>query len=100
MLLGSGALALVAASATAVRAVGSAEAQMRATSAARSRLEHLAAGPCSDLGPGSSVDSAHGLREWWTVIRGRNGARLATDSVEYSDRGAIRTLVLQRFIVC
>jgi Tfp pilus assembly protein PilV len=99
-LLAWGALALVAATAAAIRAIGSAESQMAATTAARGRIEHLAARPCSNLQDGSSVDSARGIHEWWTVTRGRNGIRLATDSVEYSDRGVIRAFVLRRLILC
>jgi Tfp pilus assembly protein PilV len=100
MLLAWGALSIVAATAAAVRAIGSAESQMAATTAARNRLEHLAAVPCSDLRDGNIADSSHGTRESWTVTRGRNGARLATDSVEYADRGAIRVVVLRRLILC
>jgi prepilin-type N-terminal cleavage/methylation domain-containing protein len=99
-LLAWGALSVVAATAAAVRAVGSAESQMAATTAARARVEHLASLRCSDLRDGSSADSSRGIREWWTVSRGRNGARLVTDSVEYSDRGTTRVLVLRRLIVC
>jgi Tfp pilus assembly protein PilV len=99
-LLAWGALAAAAATAAAVRAVGSAESHAAATIAARNRVEHLASVPCSGLRSGSSADSSRGIRERWTVIRGRNGARLATDSVEYSDRGAVRLLVLHRLISC
>jgi prepilin-type N-terminal cleavage/methylation domain-containing protein len=99
-LLAWGALVAVAATASAVRAVGSAESQGAATAAARNRLEHVAALPCADLASGSATDVARGIREWWTVTRGRNGARLVTDSVVYSDRGAMRALVLHRLIAC
>jgi prepilin-type N-terminal cleavage/methylation domain-containing protein len=99
-LLASGALALVAATAAAVRAVGAAEAQLRATTTARSRAERLASAPCADLVPGSSVGSADRVRESWSVTHGRNGVRLVTDSVIYSDRGAVRTFVLHRLVVC
>ncbi len=100
MLLAWGALALVAATAAQIRAIGSAESQIAATTAARERVEHLASLPCADLRDGSSVDSSGHIREWWTVIRGRNGARLATDSVVYLDRGTPRTLVVRRLILC
>ncbi|MDQ3948883.1 MAG: hypothetical protein M3282_00920 [Gemmatimonadota bacterium] len=100
VLLAWGALALVAASAGAVRAVGAAEAQERATAAARDRVELLAARDCSSLRDGSSIDSAHGVQERWTVTPIRNGARLLTASVEYTDRGAAHGVVLKRLIVC
>jgi Tfp pilus assembly protein PilV len=100
MLLAWGALALVAATAAQIRAIGSAESQTAATTAARERVEYLASRPCADLRDGSSVDSSRHIREWWTVIRGRNGARLATDSVVYLDRGIPRALVLRRLILC
>jgi Tfp pilus assembly protein PilV len=99
-LLAWGALAVVAATAAAIRAIGSAESQVAAITAAHDRVERLASASCVDLQEGSSADSARGIREWWTVTRGRNGARLVTDSVEYLDRGAIRALVLRRLIVC
>lgn len=100
VLLAWGALALVAASAGAVRVVGAAEAQERATIAARERVEQLAARPCSSLRDGSSVDASLGLREHWTITPMRNGVRLATDTVEYTDHGAPRTVVLERLVVC
>jgi prepilin-type N-terminal cleavage/methylation domain-containing protein len=99
-LLAWGALSVVAATAAAVRAIGSAESQMAATTTARARVEHLASLRCSDLRDGSSADSSRGIREWWTVTRGRNGARLVTDSVEYADRGTTRLLVLRRMVLC
>jgi prepilin-type N-terminal cleavage/methylation domain-containing protein len=99
-LLALGALALVAASAAAVRAVEAAETQLHATTAARSRVEQLASAPCAGLAAGSSADSAGRVLERWSVTHGRNGARLVTDSVAYSDRGTVRTFVLHRLVVC
>jgi prepilin-type N-terminal cleavage/methylation domain-containing protein len=99
-LLAWGALSVVAATAAAVRAIGSAESQMAATTTARARVEDLASLRCSDLRDSSSADSSRGIREWWTVTRGRNGARLVTDSVEYADRGTTRLLVLRRMVLC
>lgn len=99
-LLAWGALALVAATAAQIRAIGSAETQAAATAAARDRVEYLASIPCSDLRSGSYVDSARGISEWWSVSRGRNGGRLATDSVVYRDLGGVRALVLRRLILC
>lgn len=100
MLLAWGALALVAASAGAVRVVGAAEAQQSATIAARERVEQLATGECAGPSDGSAVDSSLGLRERWTITPTRNGVRLATDSVEYTDHGAPRVVVLERLVVC
>jgi prepilin-type N-terminal cleavage/methylation domain-containing protein len=100
MLLGCGALALVAASATAIRAITAAETQTHATAVARTRIEHLAAGGCSTLRNGSAVDSSGAMRERWTVTTSRNGARLVTDTVEYTERDAIRLIVLERLVVC
>jgi prepilin-type N-terminal cleavage/methylation domain-containing protein len=100
VLLAWGALALVAASAGAVRVVAAAEAQERATIAARERVEQLAARPCSGLDDGMAVDSSLGLREHWTISRTRNGARLATDTVEYTDHGAPHSVALERLVLC
>jgi hypothetical protein len=100
MLLACGALALVAASATAIRAITAAETQTRATAVARNRVEHLAAGGCSTLRDGSAVDSSGAMRERWTVSMSRNGARLVTDTVEYAERDAVRRTVLQRLVLC
>jgi Tfp pilus assembly protein PilV len=99
-LLAWGAFALVAASAGAVRVVGAAEAQERATVAARERVEQLAGRPCSSLRDGNAVDSSLGLREHWTITPTRNGVRFATDTVEHIDRGAAHTVVLHRLVVC
>ena|SRR5688572_23457326 len=99
-LLTVGALAAVAATAAAVRAVGSAESQLLATAAARDRLEDLAARGCSELSDGAAVDSGRGFRERWAVTPARNGVRLATDSIAYTDHGILRSVLLRRLIVC
>jgi prepilin-type N-terminal cleavage/methylation domain-containing protein len=100
LLLASGALALVAASAGTIRAVRAAEAQERATMAARDRVEQLASGGCSGLQHGSAVDSVLGLRERWTVTPTRNGVRLVTDTVEHIDPAMGRAVILHRLVLC
>jgi Tfp pilus assembly protein PilV len=100
VLLAWGALALVAASAGAVRVVAEGEAQERATAAARNRIEQVAARGCSTPADSSSVDSSLGIRERWTVSPARNGVRLVTDTVDYGDHAATRTVVLERLILC
>lgn len=100
VLLAWGALALVAASGGAVRAVGAAEAQARATMVARDRIERLASRDCSGLRDGGSVDSTLGVEERWTITPARHGVRLATDTVEYLDRNARRSVVLSRLLLC
>jgi Tfp pilus assembly protein PilV len=99
-LLVSGALAVVAATAAAVRAVGSADAQLLAMSLAQSRLEALASRGCSGAAGGTAADSSSELREWWEVSRARNGVRLAIDSVAYTDHGIRRVVVRRRLLVC
>jgi prepilin-type N-terminal cleavage/methylation domain-containing protein len=100
VLLSCGAMALAAASGAAVRTVALAEAQERATIAARDRVERLSSRGCASLASGSSVDSTRGLRERWIVTAVRNGVRLITDSIEHLDRGRPRPLVLHRLVVC
>jgi Tfp pilus assembly protein PilV len=99
-LLACGALAVVAATATAVRAVDSADRQRTAIAAARGRLETLAASGCSHLTDGTATDSLSGRRESWRVFASRNGVRLVTDSMSYADRGTWRVAVLHRLVVC
>jgi prepilin-type N-terminal cleavage/methylation domain-containing protein len=99
-LLACGALAIVGASAAAVRAVDSADRQRHAITTARERLEDLAASGCSRLSGGTATDSARGLRESWRIAAGRNGVSLVTDSVTYVDRAARRLVVLHRLVVC
>jgi Tfp pilus assembly protein PilV len=99
VLLGCGALALIAASATAARGIGLAEAQERANAAARHRVERIASGECSAMRDGAFVDSVLGIRERWTITNGR-GTRLVTDSVaplESADEGRV---VLSRLVLC
>jgi Tfp pilus assembly protein PilV len=100
VLLAWGALAVVAASIGAIRVVEAAEAQERATLAARQRVEQLASRRCSSLHDASSVDSSLAMRERWTITPPRNGVRLAIDTVEYTDHGVPRTVVLERLVVC
>src|ERR671927_1662812 len=77
-LLGSGALVVVVASATAVRSVAEGEAQVSAVVAARNRVELLAAGGCRTLRDGTAFDSATAVRESWRISGGRSAARLIT----------------------
>ena len=99
-LLVVGALAVVAASAAAVRAVGRADAEMAAMSTAQRRLEELASRGCPAAVSGTAMDSSTGLRESWRVAGSRNGVSLVTDSVEFLDRGIPRDLVRARLVVC
>ena len=100
VLLAWGALALVAASGNAVRLVGEAVSQERATLAARHRVERLAARGCSALETGTGSESTLGLRERWTVTPVRNGVSLVAESLDYADRGRNRQVVVHRLIVC
>ncbi len=95
-----GALAVVAASAAAVRAVGSADAELAAMATAQRRLEELASRGCLAARTGTAIDTSAGLRESWRVTVSRNGVRLATDSVEYVDHGIPRVIVRGRLVVC
>jgi prepilin-type N-terminal cleavage/methylation domain-containing protein len=99
-LLVVGALAVVAASAAAVRAVGSAESELAALATAQRRLEELAARSCLAAENGTATDTSVGVRESWRVAVSRNGARLVTDSVEYLDHGILRSIVRGRLVVC
>jgi prepilin-type N-terminal cleavage/methylation domain-containing protein len=100
VLLACAALAAVSASAAGVRAIAEAERQERAVGAARDRVEQLASRDCSSLRAGATVDTADGIVERWTVSPIRNGARLVTDSVEYTDRGASRKVGAERLVLC
>jgi len=101
VLLSCGALALVAATAMAVRSTSAAERQSAATSLARYRVELLAAAGCAGPGDQSGADSsAAWIRERWAVSASRNGTRLVTDTVRYVDQAGTRTLVLDRVVVC
>jgi prepilin-type N-terminal cleavage/methylation domain-containing protein len=101
MLLACGGLALVSASAGAIRAIGAAEAQERATMAAQERVEQLASTiGCARPEEGTAIDSALGLHERWTVTPTRNGVRLATDTVAYADRADSHTVVVARLVIC
>ena len=95
-----GALAVVAASAAAVRAVGSAESELAALATAERRLEELALRSCLAAESGTATDTSVGVRESWRVTVSRNGVRLATDSVEYLDHGIRRFIVRGRLVVC
>lgn len=99
-LLAGGALASVAATAAAIRAISAADSQSHAVRIGRGRVELLAASGCRSLRDGSVVDSAYGIRERWTVGVAPNGARRVADSVEYVDHGADRRLVVRRLVVC
>ena len=99
-LLSVGALAIVGASAAAIRSVGEAESQSAATAAARTRVEQLASAGCSAFRNTAGADSAGPLREWWKVTVSRNGTRLIVDSVQYLERGVAREVVARRLHVC
>ena len=99
VLLGCGALALIAASASAVRGIGAAEAQERANAAARHRVERIASGECSAMREGAFVDSVLGIRERWTITNG-GGTRLVTDTVAPLERADERRVVLSRLVIC
>jgi Tfp pilus assembly protein PilV len=105
VLLGSGALALVGATAAAIRVVDEGDEQVTAIAAARNRVELLAAEGCQTLPAGigfdSIFDSITGLRESWRVDGGGSTTRFATDSVEFADRaGRRRVAVAGRRISC
>ncbi len=100
VLLASGALAVVAATAGALRAVRSADIERGAVVSARNRLEMLASIGCAQLDGGAAVDSTGQVGETWYVAAGHSGLRLATDRVRYADRGSQRTVILHRVIVC
>ena len=100
VILGCAAFALMTASASAIRAVGAAEAQTTATTVARRRIEQLASRECSALRNGDVVHVLTGIREWWSVDGSGNGVVLVTDSVEYSDRSGTHGIALQRLVVC
>ena len=99
-LLVVGALAAVAASAVAVRAVGRSDAELAAMSTAQRRLEELASRRCPGADSGSATDSSAGLRESWRVPGSRNGVSLATDSVQFLDHGIPRDIVRARLVIC
>jgi prepilin-type N-terminal cleavage/methylation domain-containing protein len=99
-LLVVGALAVVAASAAAVRAVGSAESELAALATAQWRLEEIASRSCLAPENGTAMDTSVGVRESWRVAVSRNGVRLVTDSVEYLDHGIPRFMVRRRLVVC
>ena len=100
LLLACGGLALAAASAGAVRTVGSAEAHAFAVATATARVEQLAAGPCSELGDGTAVDTVRQVSERWVAGAEQNGARLITARLEQVDRGAVHRVVLRRLASC
>ena len=99
-LLSVGALALVAATASAIRTVAEAGSQDAATLAARNRVEELASADCSILRDTAGADSGPSGREWWTVAASRNGTRLIADSIEYFYRDRRQILALRRLVVC
>ena len=100
VLLAVGALALVGATGMALRSANAADSQSAAATAARNRVEMLAARQCATLADSAGADSATAIRERWTVTASRNGTRLVTDSVTYADQTGRRTIGLERVVVC
>jgi Tfp pilus assembly protein PilV len=99
VLLAVGALALAATGALAAREGVRGSARAEAALAGLSRLESLAATPCSALAQGAAADSTRGLAERWTVSGGR-GWRATSDSVRRRAGGVVRVVVLRGSARC
>jgi Tfp pilus assembly protein PilV len=91
-------LALVGSGAAVVRELGAGVARAAAINAARSRLEWLAAAPCTPPNNGSALTPAGAREIWQSEISGRT--RQLQDSVVFAERGRLSTVVLRTRASC
>lgn len=98
ILINVGLLALVAGSAVLVRQATDLRIRRNALQLGTNRLQLLGAAPCGAAS--GAANGAAGVREQWSVDVMGNGVRDLRDSVIFSVRGELRSIVLRTRLPC
>ena len=98
MLVSIGLMGIAGTSAISFRTVVASERERRAMQRVTMRLARLTAGGCERASSGEAQELD--LHERWTVVSTNGGVALVDASVDWSGRGAQRSLVLRSALLC